>query len=179
MSLLDFLGVARIKGKPDPETPLVRLLRQQLASHPSEEVERIAAYAGLLVRVAHVDLEVSDSERMKLMELIEVHLGVSAEQARSIGKLVVRQATELEGIEYSLLTRAVNDFADAAEKERLVDCLYAVATADGRISVAEDDTIRAVSRALLLSHRQFIGIRQRYKEALEVMQSFRRLDPTS
>jgi uncharacterized tellurite resistance protein B-like protein len=179
MSLLEFLGVSRTNRSRTSETPLVQMLRDQLAGHDLGQVERIAAYAGLLVRVAHVDVEVSDAERMKLVEVIEQHLSVTAEQARRIGDLVIRQATELEGIEYSLLTRAVNDFADPEEKERLVDCLYAVATADGRISVAEDDEIRAVARALLLSHGQFIRIRQRFKDALEVIQSLRAIERSS
>jgi len=41
------------------------------------------------------------------------------------------------------------------------------------VSVGEDDQIRAVATALMLPHDQFIAIRHRYKEQLEVIQSLR------
>jgi uncharacterized tellurite resistance protein B-like protein len=115
------------------------------------------------------DVDVSEQERSKLVEIIGDRTGVSAEEAKAIGALVIHHATELEGIEYALLTRACNEFADVDEKERLIDCLYAVATADDEVSVVEDDVIRAVARALMLSHDQFIRIRQKYKEKLEII----------
>ena len=99
-----------------------------------------------------------------------------AEEAAVVGSLVIRQATELEGIEYALLTRTFNEFASGDEKQRLIDCLYALATADDEISLAEDEEIRAVARALLLSHDQFIRIRLQYKDKLEVIRSVRKLE---
>lgn len=175
MGLLEFLGLGRADSGQESGTPLAVAIRRELGAVVSADVERIAAYAGLLVRVAHADVEVSEEERTRLTEIIAEHTGVSPTEAQAIAALVIRQATELEGIEYALLTRAVNEFADTQEKERLIDCLYAVATADDEVSVAEDDIIRAVARALLLSHEQFIRIRQPYKDKLEVIRSLRKL----
>lgn len=173
MSLLEFLGLSRAAAGQPAATPLGAAIQRELKNVAPERLERIAAYAGLLVRVAHADVDVSDTERDKLVEIIAEHAGLTPQEAAAVGTLVIRQATELEGIEYALLTRAVNEFADVAEKQRLIDCLYAVATADEEVSVAEDDVIRAVARALMLSHGQLIAIRQRYREKLEVLRSFR------
>ncbi len=68
----------------------------------------------------------------------------------------------------------LNELASEEDKEHLIDCLYAVATADSTVSVIEDEEIRSVSRALLLSHSQFIAIRSRYKEQLAVIQALRK-----
>ena len=51
----------------------------------------------------------------------------------------------------------------------MIDCLFAVATAEGSISVVEDEEVRAVARALLLSQQQFIAVRSRYTDQLEVI----------
>lgn len=88
-------------------------------------------------------------------------------------EIVTHRATTLEGISYASLTRAFNAIATPEEKQRLIDCLFAVATAEGSISLVEDEEVRAVARALLLSHQQLIAIRSRYKEQLEVIQAAR------
>ena len=62
-----------------------------------------------------------------------------------------------------------------AEKEQLLDCLYAVATADETASFFEEEEIRAVARALMLSHDQFIQVRLRYKDKIELLTSLRDL----
>lgn len=176
MSLLELLGISRTRAVQEPRTPLAAAIHRELGELTPEKVERIAVYAGLLVRVAHADVDVSDAERAKLVEIVAERTGVSVPEATVIGALVIRQATELEGIEYALLTRTFNELAGVEEKERLIDCLYALATADDEVSVAEDDEIRAVARALLLSHEQFIRIRQKYKDKLEVIRSVRQLE---
>jgi hypothetical protein len=50
-----------------------------------------------------------------------------------------------------------------------------MATADDLVSVVEDEEIKAVGRALLLTHSQVIEIRARYRDRLEVIQAARRL----
>jgi len=174
MSLLEFLGIS--PNDRLPSTPLGIAIQRELADLAPDRIERIAAYAGLLVRVAHADAEVSEDERNKLVEIIREHTALTAKEASALAALVIRQATELEGIEYALLTRAFNSFASTEEKQRLIDCLYAVATADDEVSVVEDDVIHAVARALLLSHEQFIRIRQRYKEKLELLRPLKKPD---
>lgn len=43
-----------------------------------------------------------------------------------------------------------------------------------RLQVFEDEAVRQVARALLLTHSQFIEIRRRYKEQLDVIQALRK-----
>jgi uncharacterized tellurite resistance protein B-like protein len=135
----------------------------------------IAAFAGLLARVAYADLDISAAERAVLSRLMAEHAALSVGESEMVTDLVTQAATGLAGIEYAALTRAFNEVASEEEKEQLIDCLYAVATADHTVSVAEDDEIRAVARALLLSHAQLITIRHRYKDQLAVIQAARAL----
>src|SRR5262249_6328594 len=99
--------------------------------------------------------------------------GLPVGEAETVVEIVTHQATTLEGISYASLTRAFNAIASVDEKERLIDCLYAVATAEGSISLVEDEEVHAVARALLLSQPQLIAVRSRYKDQLEVIQAAR------
>ncbi len=166
MSLLKLLGWA--DAEPQPER-LAATIQARLTNLPPARAEFAAAFAGLLVRVAYVDRSVSEAERAVLGPLLAANAGLPAAEAETVVEIATHQATTLGGISYASLTRAFNAIATAQEKERLIDCLFAVATAEGTVSLVEDEEVRAVARALLLSQQQFIAVRSRYKDQLEVI----------
>jgi len=169
MSILSRLGLSR-SDPPDPNR-LTAAIRARLDGLPPERAEYVAAFAGLLVRVAHADRWVGEQEHAALRTELVARTGLTPDEAEVVTDLVVQHA--IAGIEYAALTRGFNEIASGAEKEQLLDCLYAVATADQSASLVEDDEIRAVARALMLSHEQFIAIRLRYKDKLELLQGLR------
>jgi archaeosine-15-forming tRNA-guanine transglycosylase len=69
----------------------------------------------------------------------------------------------------------MNEYASPDDKLHLVECLYAIATADDLVSVVEDDQIAAVGRALMLPRAPMLEIRARHRDRLEVVQAARRL----
>jgi uncharacterized tellurite resistance protein B-like protein len=172
MSLLHRLGLTATA--PAPRNRLAAAVRERLGRLPPGRAEFLAAFAGLLVRVAFADEGVSARERTRLREVIAAHAGLGPRDSGMLADIVVAQATALTGIDYAALTAAFNDLATEEEKKGLIDCLYAVATADDAVSLVEDDEIRKVAKALLLSHAQFIAIRSRYKEKLDVIRMLRR-----
>lgn len=171
MSLLSLLGLGRTDPAPAPGW--MAAIKARLSRLPAARAELSAAFAGLLVRVAHADDDVSEAERATLHGLVKAHAGLTAEESAAVAEIVVHQATVLAGIDYASLTRVFNEIGSAEDKENLIDCLYAIATADQSVSVVEDEEIRRVSRALLLTHGQFIAIRTRYKDRLEVLRQLR------
>jgi len=166
MSLLKLLGWA--DAEPQPER-LAAAIQARLTNLAPPRAEFVAAFAGLLVRVAYVDRSISEAERAVLGPLLSSSAGLPVAEAETVVEIVTHQATTLGGISYASLTRAFNAIASDVHKQRLIDCLYAVATAEGSISVVEDEEVRAVARALLLSQPQFIAVRSRYKDQLEVI----------
>lgn len=175
MSLLARLGFGR--SSPPPAHGLMASIKDHLARLPEPRAELVAAFAGLLVRVAHADGDVSDAERRVLHDLVAAHAGLTPEESAAVAEIVVHQTTVLAGIDYAALTRTFNEMGNAADKEHLIDCLYAIATADDTVSVIEDDEIRQVSRAVLLTHAQLIAVRTRYREKLEVIRGLRQQRP--
>ncbi|GIW41960.1 MAG: hypothetical protein KatS3mg076_2537 [Candidatus Binatia bacterium] len=173
MSLLELLGLRPRKSR-EPRNPLAEEIRQRLGNLPPERAEFVAAFAGLLVRVAHADENISPAEREALRRLVVEKVGLAPEEAEAVADIVTRHAEAVGGIEYARLTEAMNRLGTQQDKERLVDCLYAIATAESPVTIVEDEEIRAVARALLLSHSEFIRIRSRYREQLEVLQALRK-----
>jgi uncharacterized tellurite resistance protein B-like protein len=170
MSLLAHLGL----GSP-PSTStvadddLVSAVRARLARLPAARAEMIAAFAGLLIRVAAADDDVSPAEAAALRRLVAARAGLGADETEAVADLVTSRLESLSGIEYSRLTRTLNEHASPEEKLQLLDCLYAIATADDLVTVVEEEQIRAVARALMLSHEQLIEVRHRYADRLEVL----------
>ena len=166
------LGLAR--SDPPPRNRYRAAVREHLDRLPAERAEFVAAFAGLLARVANADMEVSDAERKAMRRVITKNVGLSPAESEAVADTVVHHASALGGIDYASLTNTFNELGSEADKERLIDCLYAVATADDTVSVVEDEAVRQVARALLLTHSQFVDIRSRYKEQLEVIQALRK-----
>lgn len=173
MSLLARLGLG-LPAAPERPGDLVAAVRARLARLPAARAEMVAAFAGLLMRVAHADAEVSDAEAAALRRLVAEHAGLGADETETVASLVESHLESVAGIEYSQLTRAMNTHASPEEKLRLLDCLYAVATADDVATVVEEEQIRAVARALMLSHAQLMDVRGRYAAQLEVLRGLRR-----
>ncbi|MGH7819455.1 MAG: TerB family tellurite resistance protein, partial [Candidatus Binatia bacterium] len=81
----------------------------------------------------------------------------------------------LRGAENHLLTRRFNERSSEEERLRLVDCLYAVATADDLVSHVEDREVRRIGAALMLPTTAVLEIRSRYRDRLEELQQLRKL----
>ena len=75
------------------------------------------------------------------------------------------------GTENFLVSREFNSIASHEEKMGLLDCLYAVASADHSISTVEDNEISQIADELRIEHRDFISIRSKYRDKLAVLKS--------
>ena len=51
--------------------------------------------------------------------------------------------------------------------------LFALAAADDSVSSLESDEIRKISKALLMSHKEFIEVRKMYRDKLAVLQGLK------
>jgi len=170
MSLLARLGLGGTTANATDPNDIVAAVRARLGRLPADRAEMVAAFAGLLMRVAHADETVSDTEASALRHLVREHSGLSPDEAEAVVDLLARRAEGFGGIEYAQLTRAMNEHATPNDKLHLLDCLYEVAAADGLATIVEEEQIRAVARALMLSHGQLIEVRRRHAAALEVLQ---------
>ncbi len=153
------------------ETESVRRITAALDQMEPEHARFIAAFAYVLSRVAHADQE-SSPEEIRVMERIVAEQGrLPKEQAPIVVQIARTQSALLSGIEDYVVTREFNRIATHGQKLALLDCLFAVSAANHSISAVEDSTIRQIARELKLRHQEFISVRLRYREHLDVLKS--------
>jgi uncharacterized tellurite resistance protein B-like protein len=170
MSLLRFLGLEDDKRTASvEETDTVRRIAEALDQMEPERARYISGFAYVLSRVARADLNISEIESREMERLVAGHGGLPEAQAVLVVQIAKTQQKLFGSTEDFLVTREFNKSAVREQKLALLDCLFAVAAADGVVSGAEDDAIRQVARELTLEHPDFIAVRSRYRDFLAVL----------
>lgn len=170
MGLLDFLGFSGARGEQEhASAQTVRRIAATLKEMEPEKARYIAAFAFLLGRVAHADLDISDEETAEMQRIVEGLGGLPEDQAALVVEIAKSQNLLLGGSENFSVAEEFSRTATHAQKLALLNCLFAVSSADQSISTVEDNEIRLISKELRLDHADFIAARSAYKQHLEVL----------
>ncbi len=123
-----------------------------------EHALRLAA-ATLLVEVARADYDVDPGELETVEDAVREAFGLEAEEAEALVAMARAEAEEATSL-YQF-TREINRRMDPARKAALVELLWRVAFADGRLDRYEEHLIRRVADLIHLPHREFIRAKHR------------------
>ncbi|UCF38737.1 MAG: TerB family tellurite resistance protein [Acidobacteriota bacterium] len=172
MSILRFLGFGEGGGTTaGEEVESIRQISRKLEELPPEKARYIAAFAYLLGRVAHADLEISKEEARAMERIIAEKAHLPEEQTVMVVEIAKHQNRLFGHVENFLVTREFNELSNRGQRMDLLDCLYAVCASDRMISMIEDNEIRQISSELLLDREDFIRIRSRYRDYLSILQN--------
>ena len=127
----------------------------------------LASFAFILSRVANADHQVSADEVAAMEALVADKGGVTADQAALVVQMARTQQKLFGATDDFLVTRELGRTASYAQKVALIDCLYAVASADQRIFAAEGDEIGRIGRELKVDQTELSRLRSQYREFLE------------
>jgi uncharacterized tellurite resistance protein B-like protein len=156
---------AGVTGAPNREEAFDDFLRNRvyyfLSQHgsdalPLEESEqrKLGLGGGLLAKVAHVDGEVTAAEVTSLAGAIRAHWTLSAEAAEFVAEVALGAVDRT--YDTARMMSALAAEASVEERRRILTAAFAVAAADGDISLVEHEEIRLMSRGLNLTHQDFI-----------------------
>ncbi|MCY4450747.1 MAG: TerB family tellurite resistance protein [Immundisolibacterales bacterium] len=125
------------------------------AAAPAEPVPASRnAVATLLVEVARADFEVDSSERTAIRRMLGAAYGLDAEAA---GVLVAAAERDVEdSVSLYEFTRRLNEESSPKEKVEIIEMLWRVAFADGRLDKYEEHLVRKAADLLHVPHRRFI-----------------------
>lgn len=140
-----------------------------LAAFGHDKARYLACFAYILTRPARADHEVSDAEARLMEDLMAARTGVSPAQAATIVRVAREAARQSGGTDDFLVTREFERVATHAQKLELLDCLFAVSAADQSILTVEDNEVRRVASELKLEHSDYIGVRRKHLEHLNVL----------
>jgi uncharacterized tellurite resistance protein B-like protein len=166
-----FLGLDRV-ARPEAasdEIATIRRITEALDRLPPERARYVAAFAFLLSRVAHADRDISAEETRAMEQVVMQRGGLPEEQAVLVVQMAKSQSILFGGTENFVVARAFEEMASREQKLALVDCLFGVAASDEGISAVESNEVRQIADELKLSHRDYIGVRGRYKDQLSVL----------
>ena len=172
MSLWKWLGIGNEKDA-GAEDRLLDIERAVSSLGP-ERARYLACFAYILTRPARADHQISDAEAARMQRIIVERSGVTAEQAGTIMAVAREAAKRSGGTEDYLVTREFERIASRNEKLELLDALFEISAADASILTVEDNEVRRVASELKLEHADYIAVRRRHLEHLEV---FRRNSP--
>ena len=170
MSIRKWLGLA---AGEEPAADNLQEIEKALDAHGPERARYLACFAYILTRAAKADHHVSDGEARLMEQIVAERAGVDERQAKLIVQ-IARDAGRSRGTDDYLVTREFERISSRDEKLALLDCLFAIAAADSPILTAEDNEVRRVASELKLEHADYIAVRKRYLESLNVL---KRTDP--
>lgn len=175
MSILDFLGFRRAdRPQASGDTDTVRRIVAELEALEPERARYLAAFAYILSRVAHADLEISARETAEMERILQDFGGLPENQAVLAVQIAKAQHRLAGGTENFLVTREFKEIATREQCLELLHCLFAVSAADDSISSAEESQIRQVASELGFSLEEFVDVRSSYSDKREILRGLKR-----
>ncbi len=113
--------------------------------------------AVLMVDVARADYDFDEEEFTTLLDLIQIHFGLSAEDATQLANEASEVAEDLVSVQEftSLLHKNLSD----EEKSEVVALLWRIAYADGSLDKYEDSLVLKISDLLYVSRGRVMQLK--------------------
>jgi len=127
------------------------------AAHGFEE--RQLAAAALLVEAATMDSSFDAAERDRIAELIRERFALGADEALDL--IAEAERAVAASVQWHGFTSAIKDGFDHAERVALIEMLWEVAYADGRLHDYEASLLRRIAGLLYVSDRESGEARKR------------------
>ena len=142
--------------------PVIERIRKLLSapeSEPARHDDLQIAVAVLLVEAARMDDKFDEFERGTIEHLLEQKFELSHDEAQELLKLA--EATAERSHQLHPFTRLTVERMDPKTRIRLIEMLWEVAYADGKLDPDEDVLLRRVAGLIYISDEDRIAARQR------------------
>lgn len=171
MGVFDIFTKNRPASFEAQENQSIRKIIAELENLPADEAKYLAAFAYLLGRVAHADLNISSEETKKMEEVVREMSGLDADQSILIVQIAKSQNILFGATENYLVAREFKKLSNPKQRENLMHCLFAVAGVDEEITGTEDEEIRQIGKELGFRANEIINIRLHYRDKLSVLKN--------
>ena len=133
----------------------------------ANEQHLIIATGALLLEMAYADSDFSELEEKKILTILQKEYQLSSEDSARL--LDLSREEREESLDLWQFTNLINQNFNNEEKIRVLEILWHVIFADGKVDKYEDQLIRKVSFLLDLHHRDMIDTKIRVKENLGLL----------
>jgi uncharacterized tellurite resistance protein B-like protein len=126
-----------------------------------EEQVRLAV-AALLFRVVAIDGVVSDEERATLSDVLKRHFGLDPQATSAL--VEAAEDAEAEAVDLYGFTSVLKARLDAADRERIVELMWTLVYADGKVDEFENNVVWRVAELLGVSTQTRIRLKQTVRD---------------
>lgn len=130
---------------------------------PEAKLRTLALAGGMMARIARVNPQITDSEFAAIVDALQTHWNVTREEATFVAQAATDDLTA--DMDHLRLAREFVKAVPYEERVQFLDVLFAVAAADRIASDDEIETIRMISRVMLISHKEFIAAKLKVPRA--------------
>jgi len=120
------------------------------------------ATAALLFEMLRADDDEHPEERRMLQQSLQKTFSLDEEETSQLIELADREATE--SVSLYQFTNLINRHFSPEEKIRVVELLWQVAFADGRLDRYEEALVRKIADLIYVPHRDFLQAKHRVEE---------------
>ena len=126
----------------------------------ADDALRVAA-AALLFEAALSDFGLDETERQKIGDLIRAQFHLDEAESRDLLALAERQAEAATDLH--TFTSLINAHWDKGQRSTLIDHMWQVVFADGKLDDHELHLMRKIQRLLHIPHAEYVAARLRHK----------------
>ena len=144
-------------------------LKQLMPDATEEDLIRVACIAGLLARVANVDLKITTDEKEFMKTAMLDWSGLDSKLVEVVCKIAIEEIQELSGLENHLYGQGLRESMDQDDRYRILEVLFAMSAADGSVDNLESEEIRTIAKSLHLTNQHFIAARATVMEKLAAL----------
>jgi len=119
------------------------------------------ATAALLIEMAHADFDAAEREVAVIREQLRRQFALSDTELEALMERA--EARQRDSVSLHNFTHQLHEYLEPEEKERLLEMLWTVAYADGRLDKYEDYLVRKVADLLYVRHPDLIRVRNRVR----------------
>lgn len=151
---------------------MLKAIREWLQLEDTADTDRVfgsddhrIAVAALLVHLVAIDGEITADERRVLREVLAEQYDLTSEDTEALVKLAKER--DAEAVDLYGFTSVLKRVLDEDGRKQVVEMMWEMGFADGRISEFEDNTVWRVAELLGVSSRERIEIKKRVEARLE------------
>jgi uncharacterized tellurite resistance protein B-like protein len=172
VSFLRWLGIGGDEAPADAaaQTSTVRQISARLERLDPQLARYLAAFAYVLARGAGADLTIADPEAAEMRRILSDLANLAPDEADLVVEIARSQVRLLGGTENYVVTREFKNLASRVQRAQLLECLFAVAAADGTVAPAESAEIIAIAEELGFTRAEANAVRAKYRERLSEFQ---------
>lgn len=153
------------------DTATTRKVNAALAKRSDEEARFLGAFAYVLARVAHADLDFDVLEEAAIRKLVRGAAELDDDELEIVLAIAREQVEQRGGSENYLVTREFRSVSSRADRIKLLEALFAVAAADGVITSAETAEVIAIGEELGFTRPEVLSLRTAWREHVAELQT--------